>query len=110
MAEIYAPAISNSATLMRSTAFNENWWQVATSFPVTATLTIRGLLRPSILCSYVRLNVVFFGNESVYSGLYIITKQIDTINTSGFKTTLSLLRIDGDASMQSVNISNTLAF
>ena len=108
LAEIYAPAISNSATLMRSTAFNENWWQVATSFPVTATLTIRGLLRPSILCSYVRLSSIFFGNEfATGSGLWIITKQIDTINTSGFKTTLSLLRIDGDSSMQS---GNTLAY
>lgn len=105
LAEIYSPSISNSAAKMRATAFNENWWQIATSFPVTATLTVRGLLRPTILCSYVRMNVIFYGNESVYSGKYLVTKQVDVINTTGFKTTLSLLRIDGDSSMQSVNVN-----
>ena len=47
--------------------------------------------------SYVRLNVRFYGKKHTSSGLYIITQQLDEINTNtGFKTTLSLVRVKGD--------------
>ena len=73
------------------------WWTKMTQFPVEATVTIKGLARPSILMSYVKLNVWFAGGmKHISSGLYIITKQIDQIDASGYKTTLTLLRVGGD--------------
>ena len=73
-----------------------NWWSVVTQFPITATLTIKGLLRPAMLMSYVKVNTYFYGNKHVSSGLYIITKQEDLINSGGYRTTLQLLRVSGD--------------
>ncbi len=68
-----------------------------TKFPVRGTLTIKGLIRPSILMSYVKLNVYFYGNKHTASGLYIITQQQDTVDVNGYKTVLSLTRIGEDA-------------
>lgn len=68
-----------------------------TQFPIQATLTIQGLLRPSTLMSYVKVNVYFYSHKHVSSGLYIITKQVDDIGDSGYKTTLSLTRIGADS-------------
>lgn len=46
---------------------------------------------------YLRLNVIFpGGNKHIASGLYIVTKQVDDISSSGYKTTLSLTKIGGD--------------
>ncbi len=95
---------TNSAnSLVRSTHTNkvdtelENWWKVMTEFPIEATLTIKGLTRPSILMSYVKLNVWFAGGvKHIASGTYIITKQVDSISQSGYSTTLTLLRVKGD--------------
>lgn len=75
---------------------SRNWWTLMTQFPITATLTMGGLLRPAMLMSYVKVNVYFYGKKHVTSGLYIITKQEDTINSSGYRTTLSLTRVGGD--------------
>ena len=74
----------------------KNWWSLVTQFPITARLTIKGLLRPAMLMSYVKLNVYFYGHKHTSSGLYIITKQEDQINRAGYRTTLSLTRIGGD--------------
>ena len=46
--------------------------------------------------SYVKLNMFYFGKKHISSGLYVISKQVDTIDESGFKTTLSLIRVAGD--------------
>ena len=75
-----------------------NWWSLMTAFPITANLTMKGLARPSLLMSYVKLNVWFHGGQKhVSSGLYVITKQQDTIDSSGYKTTLTLLRVGEDS-------------
>lgn len=74
-----------------------NWWSLMTSFPITATLTMKGLARPSLLMSYVKLKVWFHGGQKhISSGLYVITKQQDTIDSNGYKTTLTLLRVGED--------------
>jgi hypothetical protein len=73
-----------------------NWWSLMTQFPVTATLTMKGLLRPAMLMSYVKVNTYFYGHKHTSSGLYIITKQQDSISSSGYRTTLSLTRVGGD--------------
>lgn len=93
----FSPALTNSRQLDETTEAEKTWWSQMTQFPIQATLTIRGLLRAAVLMSYVRLNVFFYGSKKhSSSGLYIITKQVDEINNSGCKTTLTLTRVGGD--------------
>lgn len=92
----YSPGITTSSTYLKTTETQKNWWTQMTQFPISATLTIKGLLRPAMLMSYVRINALFYGLRHVSSGLYIITKQVDTIDASGYRTTLSLTRVAGD--------------
>jgi hypothetical protein len=91
-----SPSLTDTSVYGRDKEANKNWWTQVTQFPITATLTIKGLLRPSMLMSYVKINSYFYGNKHVSSGLYIITKQVDDINENGYRTTLSLTRISGD--------------
>lgn len=92
----YAPSIARSKSLQKVTEQNKNWWTKVTQFPIQATLTIKGLTRPSILMSQVRINTVMYGQKHISSGLYIITKHQDKLDSSGYTTTLTLLRIGGD--------------
>lgn len=92
----YVPSLVRSDNNSFSTA-KSSWWTKMTQFPIQATLTIKGLTRPSILMTYVKLNVWFAGGQKhISSGLYIITKQVDSISAAGYKTTLTLLRVGGD--------------
>jgi hypothetical protein len=51
-----------------------------------------------MLMSYVRVNTLFYGRKYAGGcGTYIITKQEDKIDASGYRTTLSLVRIKGDS-------------
>ena len=54
-----------------------------------------------MLMSYVRINALFYGQRHISSGLYVITRQQDTVDASGYRTVLSLTRVTGD---------NTLTF
>lgn len=91
----YSPSISNSFNLMKTTVEDKSWWTNMVNYPVSATLTIKGLLRPAILMSYVYIDARFFGQEHYASGYYIITKQVDSISAAGYRTTLSLLKTSG---------------
>lgn len=71
----------------------QSWWNNMVSYPISATLSIRGLLRPAILCEYINIRVLFFGREYTYSGRYMVTAQKDTIDSRGYKTDLSLVRV-----------------
>ena len=93
--EIFSPAISNSSQLLETTAADRNWWSQMTQFPIHATLTIKGLLRSAVLMSYIRVNVYFYGKKHSSSGLYVITKQVDSVSKRGYSTTLSLVRVGG---------------
>lgn len=93
--EIYSPALTNSNLLMKTTEADRTWWSQMTQYPIQATLTIKGLLRAAVLMDYIRVNTYFYGHSHTSSGLYIITKQVDEINSSGYRTTLSLLRVGG---------------
>ncbi len=92
----YSPAISTSKRLKYTTESSKTWWTSMTEFPITASLTIKGLMRPSILMSKVRINSYFYGHKHISSGLYIITKQEDSVSSSGYKTVLTLTRIGAD--------------
>lgn len=93
----YAPSIAKSSKTNSTDPTMSSWWTKMTEFPIEATVTIKGLTRPSMLMSYVRLNVWFAGGiKHIASGTYIITKQVDNISSSGYTTTLTLLRVKGD--------------
>jgi hypothetical protein len=94
---IYSPNFMVRANEFNATAKDMIWWTKATKYPITATITIQGLLRPATLMQYLRLNVIFpGGHEHLASGLYIVTKQVDSINSQGYTTQLTLTRISGD--------------
>lgn len=94
--EVYAPIIVSGTRTRQASEANPQWWSQVTEFPVKVRITIRGLLRSALLMTHVRLNVYFWGQKYADSGLFVITKQEDDISTSGYQTTLTLLRIGGD--------------
>ena len=50
---------------------------------------------------YVRLNIIFpGGHKHITSGLYIVTKQIDTIDSEGYKTQLTITKLSGDETIK----------
>ena len=86
----YAPSILKSNYTNTLSTTKSEWWTKMTKFPIEATVTIKGLIRPSILMNHVKLNVWFAGGiKHISSGLYVITKQVDTIDSSGYRTTLT---------------------
>lgn len=95
--------VEESPSIMRSKrtkVVNERtrtWWSQMTQFPITGVLTIKGLVRPTLIMDYVKLNVFFYGQKHISSGVYVITKQEDTISGSGYRTRLNLLRVRGDS-------------
>lgn len=93
---VYAPLISSSNNLFLTTEAEKTWWTKVTSYPIQATLILKGLLRPALLMTHIKLNVYFFGKKHIASGLYVITKQVDQVDVSGFRTSLTLMRIDAD--------------
>lgn len=103
----YSPNLTISSKYLKTTPSNRQWWSQMTQFPIQATLTIKGLVRPVILMQYVKVNALFYGNRHASSGLYIVTKQEDTVNSSGYRTTLQLLRIGQDY-FDDMNYGSTL--
>ena len=67
-----------------------------TQYPIKASITLRGLLRPAILMQNIKLNVYFYGRKHISSGVYIITSQKDSISKNGYSTTLDLIKIAQD--------------
>lgn len=94
--EVYAPVLSSKNSHFETDQEDINWWSKVTQYPIKASITIMGLIRPAVLMSYLRLNTYFYGNKHISSGLWIITKQQDKINGSGFYTTLDMVKVSGD--------------
>lgn len=88
--------VGENIVLNRVTESNRTWWTSLTSFPVKATLRVRGLLRNIVLMSQIKINVLFYGKEHIYTGTYIINSQEDVVDTNGYYTTLTLIRTGGD--------------
>lgn len=94
---IYSPDYMSRNKSFTTEPNDITWWTKATKYPISANITVQGLLRPATLLQYVRLNVIFpGGHKHISSGLYIVTRQTDTINESGYITQLTLTRINGD--------------
>ena len=92
----YSPAVAVSSDHFKMTETQKTWWTNMTQFPIKAELTIKGLVRSTMLMTYLRVNAMFYGQRHIASGLYTITKQIDSIDGNGYRTRLSLLRVAGD--------------
>lgn len=92
----YSPIVGSNSPLFKVTEEEKTWWTKVTQFPIKATITFKGLLRPAILMSYVRINILYYGQKDIDSGLYVVTSQYDSIDLSGYRTTLKLLRVGGD--------------
>ena len=87
----YSPPVASASSFMSE--IDKNWWTNMIKFPVTGSITLKGLLKPVMLMDYIKINVVFYGQQHITSGIYAITGQQDIISGSGFKTTLSLVRV-----------------
>lgn len=94
--EVYAPTASSKNPQHNTSEDVKSWWAKVTQYPIKASVTIKGLLRPAILMTHVRLNIILFGKKHINSGLYIITKQVDKVDGSGYQTTLNMTKISGD--------------
>lgn len=92
----YSPAFSTSSKNFITTPSQKNWWTQMTKFPISATLEIKGLVRPAMLMSYVKVNAFFYGQRHISSGIYFVTKQVDKVDRRGYRTVLSLTRFAGD--------------
>lgn len=92
----YSPSIMTSGYKNKVTPTQKTWWTQMTQFPISATLTIKGLVRPAMLMTYIRVNAYFYGQRHIASGLYVITGQTDMVDGRGYRTTLSLQRIGSD--------------
>ena len=92
----YSPSYAISTSDFKTTAAQRTWWTNMTQFPISAELTIKGLLRPMMLMTYIKINSYFYGQKHASSGLYFVTKQVDTVDSRGYRTTLSLTRFAGD--------------
>lgn len=87
----YSPNIMSSSSPMNE--IQKNWWTQMVNYPINATLTLKGLMKPIMLMNYIKVNVVFYGQKHITSGTYAITGQKDVLSGEGFRTTLSLTRI-----------------
>ena len=76
---IYSPMATNGHYQM--TEADKTWWTQMTQYPIKASITLRGLLRPAILMQNIKLNVYFYGRKHISSGVYIISSQKDIIST-----------------------------
>lgn len=94
---IFSPQLTNGGFEMHPS--DASWWTQVTQYPVSASLTLKGLLRPVILMQYVKLNVWFFGRKHISSGYYIIKKQQDRIGRGSYDTVLELIRVAPDEDM-----------
>ena len=94
LSSVYAPIISSKNDQGITHPQDENWWKNVTQYPISATLQIRGLLRPAILMSNIDIGCFFYGKLFAGgTGKWIITQQTDTIELDGFFTTLKLVRV-----------------
>ena len=101
--DIFAPTNTSRNTLFSTRPNDITWWTKITKYPISASVTVQGLLRPANLMTYLRLNVIFpGGHRHISSGLYLITQQTDTIDGNGYRTQLTLTKLSGDDSAQGV--------
>jgi hypothetical protein len=98
LVDVYSPVVASKTGDFTAEESDKTWWTKVTEYPITASITLKGLIRPALLMTRVRLNVFYYGRKHISSGLYIITAQEDLINDRGYRTTLKITRISPDTS------------
>lgn len=106
LSSVYAPIVSSNNDQGITFPRDESWWNNVTQYPISATLQIRGLLRPAILMSTLDLGVIFFGKLFSATGKYLISQQTDEIGTNGFFSTLKLVRVGSSERYPNEKIKN----
>ena len=97
---VFAPTVTSKNDRFITRPEDITWWTKMTKYPIKASITVQGLLRPAILMSHIRLNVIYpGGRKHISSGLYLVTQQRDIIDGTGYRTTLQLTKISGDDSV-----------
>jgi hypothetical protein len=81
--------------LKKTTDVAANWWSQMVNYPISAILTIRGLIRPSILTTAVNINHWFYGQKFSTSGRYRIISDTVRLSGSGFFEDIGCLRVSG---------------
>ena len=71
----------------------ESWKNFVEAYPISATLTIKGLMKPVSLMEKVYVYSQFYGERDLATGLYSIIGQHDSISGNGYNTTLYLLKV-----------------
>lgn len=87
----FSPTLVSATNAMSE--IGKNWWTQMVKFPITASLTIKGLLKPIMLMDYINIDVLFYGVPHITSGVYAIVGQTDRLSGIGYTTTLSLIRV-----------------
>ena len=82
-----------SPEYLNRSVIDETWWKAVTNYPISANLKLTGLLKPSMLMEQIKINTLFYGKQDIASGLYSVIGQTDNIDSNGFFTSLSLLRV-----------------
>ena len=83
----------NKGSYEKDDLLTTKWWEEVTEYPISARVTIKGLLAPAMLMSYIDVNTYFYGLRDMASGLYVVTAQTDSIQGAGYTTELTLLRV-----------------
>ena len=90
-----SPLLKTNSANDNTNTISSNILTQLTSYPLSATLTVKGLLQPIMLLQYIKINCVYYGNVRDTSGVYIVTQQEDQLSSSGYRTKLSLTRVAG---------------
>lgn len=106
LVELYSPVIYSNNLSGVADTYDKNWWKNMTEYPLTATITLKGFLKPALLMGKIELNVLFYGNSHISSGVYIITEQVDNLGYDGFFTTLKLVRVGSPSNIYHLNKTN----
>lgn len=93
---IFRQPLAVDPLLQRTTEVAANWWSQMVNYPLSGLLTIRGLIRPSILTSAVNINHWFYGQKFNTSGRYRIMSDTVRLNANGFFEDLGIIRIGGE--------------
>lgn len=89
--KIYSPNYFSSSQQMNE--LQKNWWTQMVEYPISAQLTLKGLLKPISLMDYININVRFYGVNHITSGLYVVTNHQDILSGAGFRSNLGLVRV-----------------
>lgn len=90
----YSPNLFSTGDTM--TSIEQAWYEFMLTFPVSATMKIKGLVKPTKLMDYIIVNVNFYGMTHITSGLYVITAEQEILSENGFTTQLTLLRVENE--------------